>query len=76
MRSLFCDTGRWELTASVASVEAAASAISPIPSAKPRFTYPSAFSFYPLVKIARAFEHDLHPRRYQYDAARFNPETF
>lgn len=36
---------------------------------KSRFTYPSAFSFYSLVKITRAFEHDLHPRRYQYDAA-------
>lgn len=39
------------------------------PSAQARFTYPAAFSFYSLVKITRAFEHDLHPRRYQYDAA-------
>ena len=39
------------------------------PSVQARFTYPSAFSFYSLVKITRAFEHDLHPRRYQYDAA-------
>lgn len=39
-------------------------------------TRESAFSFYSLVKITRAFEHDLHPRRYQYDAALHNPETF